>query len=461
MSKGEEEYVYSYNVLNQLLAVEGSKNEYYSYDKRGNLISQGIDGEAVTTYTYDSTNRLVNIQQEGGKYSQYSYNGLGHRVKRERNNRQEEGVFSNDEQEEYFIDLTKGYNNVLYEKNGKKTQKYIWSDVLLGIKDEQGEKFALTDDTNTPIRFFFGNGVISTSSDYDEFGNLQYGKWNDGQPFGFTGYRKGGLDSQYFGQAREYHAVEGRFVNEDIYGGRLEIPSSLNRYVYCYQNPLIFWDPLGYFTMEEGNEAHRKLQKYVEERYPKVSTEYPVTGYKHNNSGNGRVDIIFWGIDGRAEVYEIKTVVQRCYDIEYELLNEEERQGKRISGPEQRRGYIDALKSMNKPVSTRASLFNPNYLELPSSLYPDKMIRYYTYPELEGMIYWTYINKPKPEPEPITAKEKENESAWDKVKENAVAVGTGLAFIAGIVWWIYGNLNGVPVPAPTFAEATCNSNTMI
>lgn len=65
MSKGEEEYVYSYNVLNQLLAVEGSKNEYYSYDKRGNLISQGIDGEAVTTYTYDSTNRLVNIQQEG------------------------------------------------------------------------------------------------------------------------------------------------------------------------------------------------------------------------------------------------------------------------------------------------------------------------------------------------------------------------------------------------------------
>ena len=460
MSEEGEEFFYTYNVLNQLLTVEGSESKRYSYDKKGNLISQGVDGEVVTTYTYDSTNRLVNIQQEGGKCSQYSYNGLGHRVKQERKNRKEVGIFSNDEQEEYFIDLTKGYNNVLYEKNGKKTPKYIWSDVLLGIKDERVGEFALTDDTNTPIRFFFGNGVISTSSDYDEFGNLQYGKWDDGQPFGFTGYRKEGLDSQYFGQAREYHAVEGRFVNEDIYGGRLEIPSSLNRYIYCYQNPLIFLDPLGYFTIEEGNDAHKELQKYVKERYPNVSIEYPVTGYKHNDSGKGRVDIIFWGADG-AEVYEIKTVVQRYYDIGYELLNEEERQGMRISGPEQRRGYIDALKSMDKLVPPMASLFNPNYLELPSSLYPDKMIRYYTYPELEGMIYWTYVNKPKSEPEAITVKEKENESIWEKVKDNAEAVGTGLAFIAGILWWIYANVNGVPVPAPTFAEATCNNNTMV
>lgn len=55
MRKGEEEYFYSYNSLNQLLAVEGSRKQSYFYDKRGNLISQYNEGEKILESTFGMT----------------------------------------------------------------------------------------------------------------------------------------------------------------------------------------------------------------------------------------------------------------------------------------------------------------------------------------------------------------------------------------------------------------------
>ena len=55
MRKGEEEYFYSYNSLNQLLAVEGSRKQSYFYDKRGNLINQYNEGEKILESTFGMT----------------------------------------------------------------------------------------------------------------------------------------------------------------------------------------------------------------------------------------------------------------------------------------------------------------------------------------------------------------------------------------------------------------------
>ncbi len=57
------------------------------------------------------------------------------------------------------------------------------------------------------------------------------------QPFGYTGYQPDAVTGTYFAQAREYLPTQGRFAAEDILGGDVEMPDSLNAYVYCYNSP--------------------------------------------------------------------------------------------------------------------------------------------------------------------------------------------------------------------------------
>jgi RHS repeat-associated protein len=44
---------------------------------------------------------------------------------------------------------------------------------------------------------------------------------------------------------RYYDAELGRFITRDIRTGRIEIPQSLNRFTYCYNNPVCYVDPDG------------------------------------------------------------------------------------------------------------------------------------------------------------------------------------------------------------------------
>ena len=108
-----------------------------------------------------------------------------------------------------------------------------------------------------------------------------------------------------------------------------------------------------------------------------------------------------------------------------------------------------------------ATIFNPNGWTVPSLLYIDKNIRYYTFSDREGMIYWGYVNKPKPEPEPAAApatepvEEKEYRIDWGAVKDALFTIGLTLFFILQLVAWLYGLLNGQSAPVPRFAASTC------
>lgn len=53
-----------------------------------------------------------------------------------------------------------------------------------------------------------------------------------------------------------YDPKVARFLQEDTYIGILDDPLSLNLYVYCANNPLIYYDPTGHFKIfgiEFGN----------------------------------------------------------------------------------------------------------------------------------------------------------------------------------------------------------------
>ncbi len=58
------------------------------------------------------------------------------------------------------------------------------------------------------------------------------------QPFAFTGYQEDAVSSLKFEQARFYDANTGRFQSEDNVKGVLNTPFTLNRYGYCWGNPV-------------------------------------------------------------------------------------------------------------------------------------------------------------------------------------------------------------------------------
>ena len=60
----------------------------------------------------------------------------------------------------------------------------------------------------------------------------------EGQPFGYTGYRYDTLGATYFAQAREYDPQTGRFHAQDVIAGNGAVLVTLNRYGYCWGNPV-------------------------------------------------------------------------------------------------------------------------------------------------------------------------------------------------------------------------------
>ena len=102
---------------------------------------------------------------------------------------------------------------------------------------------------------------------------------------------------------------------------------------------------------------------------------------------------------------------------------------------EQREGYIVGLRSMGvRNIDEEGTTFNPNYLTLPCPSKPGKSIRYYTYPDAPGMIYYGYVNTPKEEPKPkfyplprpLSEQEK---SGWKAVGGVVLLCLVSLAFI--------------------------------
>ena len=244
--------VSEYDALNHLIRQEISKDAFpedtiqktYTYDKRGNLTGEYQDGDLLHGYAFNSMNRLEKAWDSEGTEAEYYYNALGQRTARS----------TAEETEEYLLDLTKPYHNLLELHKGKHRQTFYWDMNVSAMEDENRTlQYYLQDELGSPLRVLYRSGS-GAAYGYDEFGadlydpekkpgaGRQYSRQGEHQPFGFTGYRYDDISGTYFAQAREYQPGVGRFTAEDILRGRNNIPKTLNRYGYCWNNPLIFFD---------------------------------------------------------------------------------------------------------------------------------------------------------------------------------------------------------------------------
>ncbi|EOS20615.1 RHS repeat-associated core domain-containing protein [Lachnospiraceae bacterium A4] len=247
--------VSEYDALNHLIRQEISKDAFpedtiqktYTYDKRGNLTGEYQDGDLLHGYAFNSMNRLEKAWDSEGTEAEYFYNALGQRTARS----------TAEETEEYLLDLTKPYHNLLERQKGKHRQTFYWDMNVSAMEDENRTlQYYLQDELGSPLRVLYGSGS-GAAYGYDEFGadlydpekkpgaGRQYSRQGEHQPFGFTGYRYDDISGTYFAQAREYQPGEGRFTAEDILRGRNTIPKTLNRYGYCWGNPIQYVDVNG------------------------------------------------------------------------------------------------------------------------------------------------------------------------------------------------------------------------
>ena len=264
---------YTYDALDRLIKEGGLQgNKTYEYDKRGNLIGISDRGKRVRAYEYDITGRLGLSYSKSGKARSYSYDGLGNRIGFKEYEKQigygEDGLknilganlseLTPSYEENYILDRTRAYHNLLQRKTGKRgrqsIQSYVWDFNVAYMEEGEKEFTYLQDELGSTIRLLEHGEESQTIYGYDEFGEDTYCTQGHLQPFGYTGYRYDKVADTYFAQAREYVAGVGRFAGEDWIKGNIEQPFSLNQYGYCFGNPLALIDYNGKTAREHAED---------------------------------------------------------------------------------------------------------------------------------------------------------------------------------------------------------------
>lgn len=243
-----KETVYAYNSLNQLIHcrdVDGEHN--YTYDGRGNLTGENLNGKPVKRLEFDASNLLSKVEMENC-HTEYIYNGFTQRV--------EKNVFQQGQRTNvsgFLYDIADDNNRPLYYrmkergKNGAaeiKTANVMWDGGILGLMSDRGNSFYLNDEMMTP-QWMVGKEGIMSHARYDSFGNLTGGLHTEGFLFGYTGFQIDETEGFYYANHRQYTPTAGRFISPDPFPGLMMLTATLNAYAYCAGDPMNYTDPTG------------------------------------------------------------------------------------------------------------------------------------------------------------------------------------------------------------------------
>jgi|GEM_PF-5109992 len=224
----------------------------YTHDKNGNLIREDkIEGGEVVRsveYKYDPEDRLIQIKLSQSKIDNVEmpdlepkvinmvYDANGMRVKKTVNG----GTTL------YHYDLA---NNVLCEtdENGQVKATYVYANGMriASVLPDGNVQFFHNDPLGSPILISDEEGNAVQRYVYDPFGTVIVSKGENDNHYTYTGKEfDAGSGLMYYG-ARFYDPKIGRFITKDIAEPDYGNPQSLNRYVYCLNNPLVYVDPDG------------------------------------------------------------------------------------------------------------------------------------------------------------------------------------------------------------------------
>jgi RHS repeat-associated protein len=219
---------YRYNRANQLLK---AGKETFKYDANGNLV-ESRSPQGITRFYYDTLNQLVRIVKPDKTEVSYGYAPTGERIWR----KDPSGAT-------WFV--TDGTNLLAeLDENLKPKATYLHGpgiDRPLKMLKDGKNYFYHADILGSISALTDKDGNVSTSYKTDAFGNILGQMGTIHNPFIFTGREYEPDIDLYYYRARYYDPKHGRFLSKDPLWG----PSSLNHYIYVWNNPTLYRDPMG------------------------------------------------------------------------------------------------------------------------------------------------------------------------------------------------------------------------
>ena len=312
----------TYDAANRLRTMEsGGKTLRYAYDGSGNLLQKTL-GNRVDSYSYDAYNRLVSYRGYDGYRQRYSYSAEGHLTKKETqgsgNRRTLEEIVCGDGDKQaaegeddpdpdpyggaatsaqaapapsaaarqvtsYVYDITAPYYAVLTETTEGATVSYDYGLERLAAHSadfwaSRRTEYLYDGRGSVALEYSYNSswytlgGALSpgetVSRRYTPFGEPLAGGASplsrNGTYYGYNGESYDPATGMLNLRARQYEPAQMRFSQQDLLRGDLSAPTTLNRYLYCVNDPVNFADYDGLFLKELWNKAKNVVTKTVD-----------------------------------------------------------------------------------------------------------------------------------------------------------------------------------------------------
>ena len=221
---------YLYNAKNQLIAEESpADRKQFSYDRQGGIIEEK-NAAGIRLFSYNSRHQQTRVETETGSVQENRYDAEGLRFELLENGRRTSFVYHNGE---------------LLQEEGREEQgtSYHLGAGMEAFRRGQELSYYHRDEQLSTVFVTDGQGEIRNSYQYDAFGMSLGTTEKLNNRIRYTGQQYDDVTGQYYLRARYYNPVAGRFMQEDVYQG-----DGLNLYAYCGNNPVVYYDPSGYYT---------------------------------------------------------------------------------------------------------------------------------------------------------------------------------------------------------------------
>ncbi len=189
------------------------------------------------------------------------------------------------------------------EGNGEKTDYlYEGDQIILEVDEEGNQRARNVYGTNLILRTVEGenyyylynghadvtalitrDGAVAATYYYDAFGNILESTGEVNNNIRYSGYQYDEETGLYYLNSRMYDPKTARFLQEDTYTGEANDPLSLNRYTYCSNNPIIYWDPTGH--------SWKDIENFFKAAAGKVGKTAKAAGRRVKAVGKGAVNI--------------------------------------------------------------------------------------------------------------------------------------------------------------------------
>ena len=206
------------------------------------------------SYGYDLLGRMTSATtatEEGtSETAMYAYNGDGQRVAKTDNENVTTWFLYEGSQVVLEKDSAGNATRNIYGLNlisrslGAEITKTINAEHSVQIEYQEKAYYQYNGHGDV-TRLTDAEGTELASYRYDAFGQVLEQSGTGENPYRYAGYRYDEESELYYLNARYYDARIARFMSEDIYRGTSDDPLSLNRYAYCINNPIRYYDPSG------------------------------------------------------------------------------------------------------------------------------------------------------------------------------------------------------------------------